>query len=41
MRYVVLNSYAGYGSTGRIAEELCRKLEKDGNIAVLAHGRKK
>lgn len=41
MKYIVLNSYAGYGSTGRIAEEVCEKIEKDGNIAVLAHGRKR
>lgn len=41
MRYVVLNSYAGYGSTGRLAEEACKRLEQEGHTAVLCHGRKK
>lgn len=41
MRYVVLNSYAGYGSTGRLAEETCKRLEQEGHTAVLCHGRKK
>lgn len=41
MRYVVLNSYAGYGSTGRLAEETCIRLEQEGHTVVLCHGRKK
>ena len=35
MKYLFLNSVAGFGSTGRIAAEKCRELMKEG--AFLCH----
>lgn len=39
MKYLFLNSVAGYASTGRIAAEKCRELMKEGHDCVLAYGR--
>ena len=39
MKYLFINSVAGFGSTGRIAAETCRELMKDGHRCVLAFGR--
>ena len=39
MKYLFINSVAGFGSTGRIAAEKCRELMKEGNVCVLAFGR--
>lgn len=39
MKYLFINSVAGFGSTGRIAAEKCRELMKEGNDCVLAFGR--
>lgn len=39
MKYLFINSVAGFGSTGRIAAEQCRKLMKEGHECVLAFGR--
>ena len=39
MKYLFINSVAGYGSTGRIAAEKCRELMKEGHECVLAFGR--
>ncbi len=41
MKYLFINSVAGFGSTGRIAAEKCRELIKDGHQCVLAFGRDK
>ena len=41
MKYLFINSVAGFGSTGRIAAEKCRELMKDGHDCVLAFGRDK
>ncbi len=41
MKYLFINSVAGFGSTGRIAAETCRELIKDGHQCVLAFGRDK
>lgn len=41
MKYLVINSVAGFGSTGRIAAEKCRELMKEGHQCVLAFGRDK
>ena len=41
MKYLFINSVAGFGSTGRIAAESCRELMKDGHQCVLAFGREK
>ncbi len=41
MKYLFINSVAGFGSTGRIAAEKCRELMKDGHQCVLAFGRDK
>lgn len=41
MRYLFLNSVAGFGSTGRIAAEKCRELMAQGQECVLAFGREK
>ena len=41
MKYLFINSVAGFGSTGRIAAEACRELMKDGHQCVLAFGRDK
>lgn len=39
MKYLFINSVAGFGSTGRIAAEKCRELMKEGHECVLAFGR--
>lgn len=41
MRYLFINSVAGFGSTGRIAVETCRELMAQGHECTLAFGRKK
>lgn len=41
MKYLFLNSVAGFGSTGRIAAERCRELMAQGHECVLAFGREK
>lgn len=41
MRYLFINSVAGFGSTGRIAAEQCRALMAEGHECVLAYGRDK
>ncbi len=41
MKYLFINSVAGFGSTGRIAAEACRELTKQGHECVLAFGREK
>ena len=41
MKYLFINSVAGFGSTGRIAAEKCRELMKDGHECVIAYGREK
>ncbi len=40
MKYLFINSVAGFGSTGRIAAEKCRELMGQGQECVLAFGRK-
>lgn len=39
MKYLFINSVAGFGSTGRIAADKCRELMKEGHECVLAFGR--
>ena len=39
MKYLFINSVAGFGSTGRIAAEKCRELMREGHDCVLAFGR--
>lgn len=39
MKYLFINSVAGSGSTGRIAADKCRELQKQGHQCVLAYGR--
>lgn len=39
MKYLFINSTAGWGSTGRIAAEKCRELMAEGHECVLAYGR--
>lgn len=39
MKYLFINSVAGFGSTGRIAADTCRELEKAGHTCVLAFAR--
>ncbi|MDO5400283.1 MAG: glycosyltransferase [Eubacteriales bacterium] len=39
MKYLFINSVAGFGSTGRLAAEQCRELTKAGHACVLAFGR--
>ena len=39
MRYLFINTVAGYGSTGRIAADKCRELNAQGHTCVLAYGR--
>ena len=39
MKYLFINSVAGFGSTGRIAAEKCRELMAEGHSCVLAFGR--
>lgn len=41
MKYLFINSVAGFGSTGRIAAETCRELMAQGHECVLAFGREK
>ena len=41
MKYLFINSVAGFGSTGRIAAEKCRELMREGHECVLAFGRDK
>ncbi len=41
MKYLFINSVAGFGSTGRIAAEKCRELMAQGHECVLAYGRDK
>ncbi len=41
MKYLFINSVAGFGSTGRIAAETCRELMAQGHQCVLAFGREK
>ncbi len=41
MKYLFINSVAGFGSTGRIAAETCRELRQQGHQCVLAFGREK
>ena len=41
MKYLFINSVAGFGSTGRIAAEKCRELMAEGHECVLAYGRQK
>ncbi len=41
MKYLFINSVAGFGSTGRIAAEKCRELMAEGHDCVLAFGREK
>lgn len=41
MKYLFINSVAGYGSTGKIVEDKCKELVKAGHQCVLAYGRQK
>ena len=41
MKYLFINTVAGFGSTGRIAAEKCRELMAQGHECVLAYGRNK
>lgn len=41
MKYLFINSVAGYGSTGRIAADQCRALMAQGHTCLLAYGRNK
>ena len=41
MKYLFINSVAGFGSTGRIAADKCRELMAEGHECVLAFGREK
>ncbi len=41
MKYLFINSVAGFGSTGRIAAETCRELMSQGHQCLLAFGRTK
>lgn len=41
MKYLFINSVAGFGSTGRIAADQCRELMREGHRCVLAFGRNK
>ena len=41
MKYLFINSVAGFGSTGRIAADKCRELTAQGHTCVLAYGRDK
>lgn len=41
MKYLFINSVAGFGSTGRIAVEKCRELMAQGHQCVIAYGRNK
>lgn len=39
MKYLMINSVAGFGSTGKIAADQCRELERAGHNCILAYGR--
>lgn len=39
MKYLLINVVAGMGSTGKMAADQCRQLEKQGHRCVLAYGR--
>ena len=39
MKYLFINTVAGSCSTGRIAADMCRELQAQGNECVLAYGR--
>lgn len=39
MKYLFINSVAGFGSTGRLAAEKCRELMEQGHQCVIAYGR--
>lgn len=41
MKYLFINSVAGFGSTGRIVAELCRDLMAQGHECRIAYGREK
>ena len=41
MKYLFINTVAGFGSTGRIAAQQCRELQAQGHICYLAYGREK
>lgn len=41
MKYLFINTVAGYGSTGRIAADKCRELTAQGHTCMLAYGRMK
>lgn len=41
MKYLFINSVAGFGSTGRIVAELCRSLMADGHECIIGYGRDK
>lgn len=41
MKYLFINSVAGFGSTGRIAADKCRELMAQGHTCYLAYGRDK
>ena len=41
MKYLFINSVAGFGSTGRIVAEKCRELMFDGHECLIAYGRDK
>lgn len=41
MKYLFINSVAGFGSTGRLAAEKCRELMAQGHQCCLAYGRDK
>lgn len=40
MKYLFINSVAGFGSTGRIVGDTCRELMAQGNECTIAYGRK-
>lgn len=39
MKYLFINSVAGFGSTGRLVGQKCRELMAQGHTCVIAHGR--
>lgn len=41
MKYLFINSVAGFGSTGRLVAEKCRELMADGHECVIGYGRNK
>ena len=40
MKYLFINSVAGYGSTGKIVLSACRGLEQQGHTCRIAYGRR-